>query len=97
MPSYAVIWRLVEDVVYGTLHLMFQAGVAAGDDIDEELLEELVGSTGAWKSWSSQFLGGERTRYQHQVLATIGLRLTRVYRSCQILPSPQAASSRPWS
>ncbi|CAL1153563.1 unnamed protein product [Cladocopium goreaui] len=31
-----------------------EAGVAAGDDIDEELLEELVGSTGAWKSWSSQ-------------------------------------------
>ena len=59
------------------LYLMFQAGVAtAGDAIDpEELLQELVGSTGAWKSWSSQFLGSKAEKTpgmnQHQLLATL--------------------------
>ena len=58
----------------------------AGDDIDpEELLKELVGSTGAWKSWSSQFLGrmekAPGINQYHQLLATSGLRLMDLVKS----------------
>ena len=39
--------------------MMKMQGMAMADD-PEEMLKELVGSTGAWKSWSSQPLGTQK-------------------------------------